>query len=206
MDVIKPDLIFAGELTPITRPIKWLVQHHMAHPSWDLYDVHEYHKYGRGWFGIGYNYWIGFSGDIYEGRGFHIGGHARGYNEFTLGIGYQGDFMNYGMTNRQLWAGIQLNKYLMKKLGLTVNKIVGHNHLTDTLCPGRNFRMKELRKGVSRTEPKVVIKGEEATTGIIYDKTLYIVLDTVLVPVRVLAEGLNLSVKWEQETRTVYLD
>ncbi len=40
MNINKPELAFSGNLTPITRVNK-LIQHHMAHPSWDLWDVHQ---------------------------------------------------------------------------------------------------------------------------------------------------------------------
>lgn len=146
----KPNLKFSGSLQPINKNnVDKLVQHHMAHKSWDIYDVHNYHKNGNGWNGIGYNYWIGFDGTIYEGRGFNIGAHVKGHNSHTLGIGYQGDFTKQTMPDAQLKAGIALNKWLIGQLpNANKNDIIGHRDLANTSCPGKNFRMKELINGV----------------------------------------------------------
>lgn len=149
--IVDPQLSFTGSLTVI-RPseVKKLVQHHMAQPTWDVYDVHQYHTNGNGWYGIGYNWWIAFDGTIYEGRGWHVGAHCRGYNETTLGIGYQGDFTKQQMTNAQLKAGIALNNWLISQLpGVSVRDIVGHKDLVRTICPGDHFRMKELKDSIS---------------------------------------------------------
>jgi len=147
MEIKKANLKFNGKLTPLQR-VEKLVQHHMAHPTWGVHDVHKYHQ-SKGWVGIGYNYWIDFDGNIYEGRGLNVGAHVEGWNSRTIGIGYQGDFTKQKMTDAQLKAGIELNQYLMTKFGLTSKDIVGHRDLAATSCPGPNFRMDELRKGVT---------------------------------------------------------
>ena len=147
MNIIKPGLKFTKKLTPLKR-VEKLVQHHMAHPSWSIEDVHKAHL-ARGWAGIGYNYWIAFDGKIYEARGPHVGAHVEGWNSRTIGIGYQGDFTKQKMTDAQLKAGIELNHYLMNRYGLTPSDIIGHRDLAATICPGPNFRLNELRDGVT---------------------------------------------------------
>jgi hypothetical protein len=119
----------------------------MAHQSWGIQDVHNYHRNGNGWAGIGYNWWISFDGNIYEGRGWNQGAHASGYNATSLGIGFQGDFTKQTMPDAQLKAGIELNNWLMAELGLSTSAIVGHNQVGNTACPGKNFRMTELKNG-----------------------------------------------------------
>lgn len=151
--IVKPNIKFK-KLDPMPKKIDKLVQHHMAHPSWDIYDVHNFHKNTNGWNGIGYNYWIAFDGTIYEGRGLHYGAGVRGHNHHTLHIGYQGDFTKQKMTDAQLKSGIELNKWLMSKLKLSANAICGHNDLVATACPGKNFRMQELKNGVSKSSSK----------------------------------------------------
>lgn len=145
----KPNLPFTS-LTPINKSkVDKLVQHHMAHKSWGLNDVHNFHKNSNGWAGIGYNFWIDFKGNIYQGRGFNIGAHVGGHNSHTIGVGYQGDFTSQKMTDAQLKAGIELNKWLIGQLpNVTKNDIIGHRDLASTTCPGKNFRMTELVKGV----------------------------------------------------------
>lgn len=148
--IIKPSLDFSGSLTPINKSrVDKLVQHHMAHKTWDIKDVHNYHKNGNGWAGIGYNFWIDFKGNIYQGRGFNVGAHVGGHNSHTIGIGYQGDFTKQTMPDAQLKAGIALNKWLIDQLpNVSKNDIIGHKDLASTSCPGKNFRMSELIKGV----------------------------------------------------------
>src|SRR5690625_492196 len=146
----KTGFSFRGSLTPINkRRVDKIVQHHMAHKSWNINDVHNYHKNSNGWAGIGYNYWIAFDGTIYEGRGMNVGAHVGGHNSHTIGIGYQGDFSSQKMTDAQLKSGIELNKWLIGKFAnIGKNDIIGHSDLASTACPGRNFRMSELEKGV----------------------------------------------------------
>lgn len=149
----KPNILGAGitfrsGLTRLNKSrITRLVQHHMAHQSWGITEVHNFHRNGNGWSGIGYNWWIDFDGNIYEGRGWNQGAHASGYNTTSLGIGYQGDFTKQKMPDAQLRAGIELNNWLMAELGLSTNAIIGHNQIGNTACPGRNFRMSELKSG-----------------------------------------------------------
>lgn len=150
MSVKRPNIIsgratFARPLSSLSRVSK-LVQHHMAHETWDFDDVAHYHRTGNGWNGIGYNYWIAFDGTIYEGRGLRQGAHVGGHNHYTLGIGYQGHFDRQRMTDAQVRAGAQLNAWLVNKYKLNTTDIIGHNDLASTACPGSNFRMDELRQ------------------------------------------------------------
>ncbi len=164
VNIIKPNLAFNGSLSPINKSrVDKFVQHHMAHPTWNINDVHNFHKNSNGWAGIGYNYWIGFDGKIYQGRGMNVGAHAGGHNSHTIGVGYQGDFTKQNMTDAQLQSGIALNKWLMSQFPNvnSTSQIIGHNDLASTACPGKHFRMTELRKGVgggSYTPPKTQTK------------------------------------------------
>jgi len=209
--ILKANLEFSSPLTPLSRPVEKLIQHHMEHPSWTIFDVHEFHRYARGWKGIGYNYWISFGGTIYEARGHHVGAHAGApWNGRSLGIGYQGDFMRQYMTNAQLQAGIWLNKYLADKHSLTADDTVGHRGVSSTLCPGRNFRIAELKKGVrqlSEKEHRLIFKGKILKAKTIIDNgTMYLLIGGQYIPVREIAEALGLEVKWDDDTRTAYID
>jgi hypothetical protein len=148
VNIKKANLSFSGHLTPLNKKrITRIVMHHMAHQSWGITQVHNYHRNGNGWSGIGYNWWIDFKGNVYEGRGWNQGAHASGYNTTSLGIGYQGDFTKQTMPDAQLQAGIELNNWLIAELGLSASAIVGHNQVGSTACPGKNFRMSELKNG-----------------------------------------------------------
>ena len=161
MQIIKPDVRWRGALTPISRKITRLIQHHMAHTSWTFEQVHNYHRDGNGWLGIGYSYWIGFDGRIYEGRGRNIGAHAgASWNGISYGIGYQGNFETQQMTDAQLASGARLNAKLLREEGLAVGAIVGHGTrfggTSSSLCPGKNFRMAELKAEVQK-----ILSGKE---------------------------------------------
>ncbi len=150
MEILKPNIRWNGTLKPLIS-VDRLLQHHMAHTSWTFNDVHIYHRDSNGWLGIGYNYWIAFDGTIYEGRGLNVGAHAgANWNSRSIGIGYQGNFETQKMTNAQLKSGAWLNAKLIKDLSLDINAIGGHNDVSATLCPGKNFRMAELKTEVTK--------------------------------------------------------
>lgn len=130
------------------KNLKYLVCHHMAHPTWTVQDVHNYHRNINKWTGgIGYNYWVGFDGTIYECRQLRVGAHVGRLNPVSVGIGFQGNLENQKMTDAQLKSGIELLKWLQSVTNPNV-QIVGHGDLQPNACPGRNFRMNELKEGI----------------------------------------------------------
>lgn len=150
----KPELDFREPFRLILDPIEKVIQHHMANPTWDVYQVHNFHRNRihwldettwEHWIGIGYNYWIGFDGTIYETRGRHYGSHAgSNWNGRSLGVGYQGDFTEQEMTDEQLESGAWLNAKLLIDEGLVLEDIWGHRDVSNTACPGINFRSEEV--------------------------------------------------------------
>ncbi|MGG3307438.1 N-acetylmuramoyl-L-alanine amidase [Paenibacillus lautus] len=199
-NIVNPGLKFKYALDPPPQKVFFLVQHHMAHKTWGIHEVHDFHKNSRGWNGIGYNWWIGFDGTIYEGRGFHYGAGVEGHNHDSLHVGYQGDFTQQQMTDAQIASGISLNAWLLKKYPSA--KIVGHGELASTACPGQYFRMEELKKGVSKKEDKpvgdkvnVLIDGKQIKDGKLEDGVTY-------VPLRAVSEALGAKVGWDNKTKT----
>ncbi len=149
--IIDPGLVFSGALTPISDPIIKLIQHHMAHSTATVYDVHRWHRDDNGWYGIGYNYWIAKNGEVYLGRGLNCGAHAgANWNYRTLGIGYQGHFEQESMTDAQVKSGALVNAKFLRDNNLNLSDIIGHNDVSATACPGRHFRMAELRQETER--------------------------------------------------------
>lgn len=147
MHIEKPNLAFKGRLTPIKKVTK-IVCHHPAHPTWNIIDIHNYHKNSNGWAGIGYNYFITKDGHIQEGRGKNVGAHCKGRNSDTLGVCFQGHFDQQTMTDAQVKTGGWLIAKLVTEHGLQINDIVGHKDLAATSCPGKNFRMSDLKEVV----------------------------------------------------------
>lgn len=171
--IVKPAITWNGELQPLSGPVEKLIQHHMAHRTWNFFQVHECHKSlrheGRSWFGIGYNYWIGFDGTIFEGRGMMRGAQAGAFwNGRSIGIGFQGHFDHQGMTDAQVESGAWLNAKLLHTENLSLNDIIGHRNVQPTLCPGRNFRMSDLRNRAAellgiKTEGTAIVGPAEVT-------------------------------------------
>lgn len=149
-EIVKFDMKGAKPSTPLMKEkVQFLVQHHMAHPTWTIEQVHDYHLNQNGWSGgLGYNFWIAKDGTIYEGRGFTVGAHVGGKNSISIGIGYQGDLQKQELTSEQLLAGARLNAWLLEHLNLNLNAIVGHRDLAATSCPGANFSMDKLKEQV----------------------------------------------------------
>ena len=154
MVIEKPELDFRKSPRLILDPIEKIIQHHMAHPSWDVYEVHNFHRNRihwldentwEYWIGIGYNYWICFDGIIYETRGRYYGSHAgANWNGRSLGVGYQGDFTYQEMMDAQVESGAWLVAKLLIDEGLGVKDILGHRHVGNTACPGKNFRTQDI--------------------------------------------------------------
>ena len=139
MEIKKADLKWNGRLqTLYLSKVKHIMIHHDAHPTWDIYDVHKYHRDTNGWIGIGYNFFINLDGTVFEGRGFHIGAGATGYNSNTLHICFAGNFENKEPTKTQIENGKELIKYLLTLVPNNV-EIIGHKDIGNTACPRKIF-------------------------------------------------------------------
>lgn len=150
MQITKANLNWRGPLTPITRKIERIICHHPAGGT--LQSNHRFHRDTRGWTGLGYSYWIELNGTIYEVRGRNIGAHSGArWNEISYGICFEGNFETQLMTDAQLASGVWLCAKLCREENLTARDIVGHGTrfggTSNTLCPGKNFRMAELKAG-----------------------------------------------------------
>ena len=162
--LIDPKLNFRSTPAALNlAKVEMIINHHMASATADVNDVHRWHLQ-RGWAGIGYNFWISYSGDIYIGRGFRLGAHAAPYNNVSIGIGFQGDFTkSNSMTDAQVKAGGILNSILVKALKLKQTDVMGHKDVVATACPGGYFRWQELRKVVADylNQKYIEVEGDE---------------------------------------------
>jgi LysM repeat protein len=110
----------------------------------------------NGWGGIGYNLAVDYAGRIYEARGIDIlGAHARGSNTKGYGICYIGDGRK-GVTPKAVEAirklVIQLQARSLKKL-----KVVGHNNVGSTACPGKHLIAEVKKKTFESPYPLPVV-------------------------------------------------
>ena len=124
--------------------------HHMAHPTADVKTVEGWHI-NQGWRAFGYNFWVGFDGTVYEGRGFKLGAGVENHNGHIISIGFQGDYHSkeVAMSDAQFNAGVDIIKYVMEKVP-SVKKIGGHGEFMATACPGQYFPLEEMKSLVKR--------------------------------------------------------
>ena len=141
----------------ITRQIDTVVIHYLAtHLAWSdqfksdwrrmVVEVRRWHK-ARGWRDIGYHYVVAPDGSILVGRDINqIGAGVRGHNTGAVHIAYSGGIDARGIqgidtrTEEQREALYKFVDDLEEELGRKL-RVVGHNDLAETLCPGFNVRL-----------------------------------------------------------------
>lgn len=122
--------------------IKYLVVHHSAiPPNRGPEFIARYHVEKQGWPGIGYHYFIDQKGKIYQTNPLEIVSyHTRAYNSSAVGICLAGDFTSTIPPMAQISALGHLCAYLLEKLNLSKEAIVGHQELLPTICPGERWK------------------------------------------------------------------
>lgn len=168
-----PNQIIKQPLQNLTlSKVDSIALHHMAHPTADVKTVEGWHVNDQGWRAIGYNFWVGFDGTVYEGRGFKLGAGVANQNGHIISIGFQGDYhsKDVKMPDAQFNAGIDIIKYVMEKVP-TAKKIGGHGDFMATDCPGKYFPLEEMKKLKKRNEYFTDISGSyaEDTINELYD-------------------------------------
>lgn len=105
-------------------------------------EIRRWHK-NKGWADIGYHAVIRRNGTIELGRPWHVkGAHARGHNHNTIGICLIGGIDAYKRPVANFTAAQEQSLALLVaglKTVYKVNKVIGHNDLTDRkACPSFN--------------------------------------------------------------------
>ena len=136
-----------------------------------------YHTIVRGWGDIGYNYVIGPTGTIYEGRyggDKAVGAHAVWRNISSIGVSIMGNFEEEYMTDNQKKSLVAALSNLANYYGLnpggdtlfygkTQPVILGHRDSDEanTACPGDHIYdiLPELRKSASSPTDSVIFPG-----------------------------------------------
>lgn len=126
------------------KKIDTIVLHHRA-GNGDVQSIHQDHM-AKGWWGIGYHYYIRKNGEIWRGReeqwvGSHAGS-SNDYNKHSIGICFEGNFEEETMTDAQVEAGRELIADIKKRH--KIKQVLGHKDVAATACPGRNFRWEEI--------------------------------------------------------------
>lgn len=130
-----------------------LVYHHAAIKNISPEDINNLHK-NKGWRGIGYHYYIRKDGTIYKGREDQAeGSHVKGYNKKSIGVCLEGDFEEEYLTEEQREALKKLSVYICIKHN--IKDILPHKELGNTLCPGKNFPLEEIKNDVIKELKKM---------------------------------------------------
>ena len=112
-----------------TNYVKAIVVHH-THSEYEssldgIRNIYKYHALNNQWWDIGYNYIIGYNGEIYEGRGgwdYVVAAHAKNNNFSTVWVALMWDFEHNEVPEAQLESLSQLVKYLSEKYGIDLSK------------------------------------------------------------------------------------
>lgn len=132
-------------LKMINKP-KILIFHHSAIKVITVEKIDELHK-DKGWEGIGYHYFIAKDGTIYEGRTEGAeGAHTIGKNRESIGICVEGNLEEEEITLNQIVSIEKLSLYLCLKYD--ISDIMQHKDFANTLCPGKNFPIDEIKNSV----------------------------------------------------------
>jgi len=133
---------------PLTRKWKYIVIHHSGGDTGNEEIFDRCHK-GWGWRGVGYDFVIGNGHGSPDGAievtfrwekqlvGAHAG--VKEYNEHGIGICLVGNFERSYPTQKQMQSLVALVSYLQVKCHIPAHHILGHRHIKNTKCPGKNF-------------------------------------------------------------------
>lgn len=115
------------------RPAPFVVIHHTVTPQCNsdndcrqqMRNMQNQHMNNNRWSDIGYNFCVGGTGIVYEGRGWgRQGAHAPGFNNQSMGICIIGTFTNALPTNHAL-----SNAQALIACGVRLGHISGSYHL-----------------------------------------------------------------------------
>ncbi len=138
---------------------KWsaIIIHHSGTETGNTAIFDKWHREGKHWEGVGYDFVIGNGTDSGDGQvevtfrwreqiqGAHCGGTPGNWaNEQGIGICLVGNFDKSLPTRRQMQSLVRLIRFLQQRYRIPVSRIFGHKttpgaHVTD--CPGKNFSM-----------------------------------------------------------------
>ena len=208
------ELDFRGDLIERDETIG-VVYHHTDSEDVGIEQHHRFHKEGRGWLGIGYNYHITQEPVIETGRphnkvGAHAGSRA---NRQTIGVAFSGNFNEEATDQEQLQAGAELHVWLEERAGYGELQIFKHSDWSNTQCPGHYFDINKLEQLIEeereyRDKPDEDKKTNdidlEFIPGTITGEELdgYLIDGRIYVPIREVGETLERHVEWDGENRT----
>jgi N-acetyl-anhydromuramyl-L-alanine amidase AmpD len=106
-----------------------------------LSQIRHLHVDNQGWGDIGYHYIVDPQGRVWEGRPISWqGAHVANQNPGNVGVMCLGNFEVQAPTRAQVDALDAFVGSLSRRYSVSVSRIVTHQELAPTLCPGRNLQ------------------------------------------------------------------
>lgn len=159
MEIIETNLQFKDMST--RKVTERIILHHADAKSCSAEDIHRWHL-NNGWSGAGYHFLVRKDGKIYRLRPEDkVGAHAYSSNYNSIGICFEGNYMEEDMPETQKEAGKELVSYLKGKYGITT--VQRHKDVCATSCPGDNFPFEEIANSEKKEE--VISKPQEEVKG-----------------------------------------
>lgn len=148
MNIIETNLEFKDMST--RKSTERIILHHADAKSCSAEDIHRWHL-NNGWSGAGYHFLVKKDGKVYRLRPEDkVGAHAYGSNYNSLGICFEGDYMEEDMQEAQKEAGKELVAYLKNKYNITT--VQAHRDVCATSCPGDKFPFDEIANSEANNE------------------------------------------------------
>ena len=152
MEIIETNLQFKDMST--RKATQRIILHHADAKNCSAEDIHRWHL-NNGWSGAGYHFLVRKDGKVYRLRPEDkVGAHAYGANYNSLGICFEGDYMQEDMPEAQKEAGKELVAYLKNKYNITT--VQRHKDVCSTNCPGDKFPFDEIAN--SETSNEVILQ------------------------------------------------
>ena len=140
MEIIETNLEFKDMST--RKSTERIILHHADAKNCSAEDIHRWHL-NNGWSGAGYHFLVRKDGKVYRLRPEDkVGAHAYGSNYNSLGVCFEGNFMEEDMPEAQKEAGKELVAYLKNKYNITT--VQAHRDVCATSCPGDNFPFNQI--------------------------------------------------------------
>lgn len=159
MNIIETNLEFKSMDTRKTT--ERIILHHAEACNCSAEDIHRWHL-NNGWSGAGYHFLVRKDGAIYRLRPEDkVGAHAGGNNSNSIGICFEGKYMEEIMPEIQVKAGQKLVAYLKEKYNIA--KVQIHSDVCNTSCPGKNFLFDEIVNGTKTSEIHTIVDNTSST-------------------------------------------
>ncbi|MGB3219559.1 MAG: N-acetylmuramoyl-L-alanine amidase [Anaerolineae bacterium] len=152
--------------------ITHIVVHHTAAPAEVGPDrLAAYHVNSRSWPGIGYHFFVGADGTLYQTNHLEtVSYQTGGQNNHSMGIVFAGNFTDVPPTPIQIERGAHLIAWLAQDLKVPNSQIMGHKEMPEqqTACPGNQWtggqqwkkllfqRIQSLQSGESEAPAKFI--------------------------------------------------